>query len=85
MKKTIIALTTLVLSLSMAQAFAESSQHHQPPPEAFEICEGQSEGDSVSITTPHGDIIDATCQLMDEKLVAVPKHMPPPRGDREQD
>lgn len=74
MKKTIIALTTFVLSLSAAQALAAGQEGRKPPPEAFEICEGKSEGDSVSITSPQGDTVEATCKAMrGDELVAVPE------------
>lgn len=83
MKKTISAFTLLVITFSSAQLVAQSNERRQPPPEAFEVCEGQAQGDTVSITTPRGDTVDATCQLMDQKLVAVPDNMPPPKGRKE--
>jgi len=80
MKKHIIALTSLFIAFSATQVFAEDKGRRGPPPEAFEICEGKSEGDSVSFTTPKGDSVEATCKLMREKLVAVPDNMPEKKG-----
>jgi len=76
MKKNIIALTSLFIAFSATQVFAEEKGRRGPPPEAFEVCEGKSAGDSVSFTTPKGDSVAATCQLKREKLVAVPDNMP---------
>ena len=59
-----------------------------PPPEAFAACKEKSEGDAVTITTPRGDTIKATCRKVDGQLAAVPEGMPrgpkggrPPEGD----
>tara|TARA_R110002153_G_scaffold139860_4_gene290826 strand:- start:8661 stop:9026 length:366 start_codon:yes stop_codon:yes gene_type:complete len=45
----------------------------RPPPEAFEACEDKSEGDSVTIETRRGDTLSATCEMMNDSLVAVPE------------
>ena len=76
MKKVLITLTSLALTLMAAQALSADDSRRGPPPEAFEACEGQSEGDTVSITSPEGDSVDATCTLMRDKLVAVPEGGP---------
>jgi len=76
MKKRSIVLATLFVAFTATQVVAEDKGRRGPPPEAFEICEGKSEGDSVSFTTPKGDSVAATCQLKREKLVAVPDNMP---------
>ncbi|GLS90228.1 hypothetical protein GCM10007916_12950 [Psychromonas marina] len=83
MKKIFITLTSLAFTFITAQALAEKGERRQPPPEAFEVCEGQSEGDSVSITSPEGDTVEATCKMMHDKLVAMPEGGP--GGPRNQD
>jgi hypothetical protein len=76
MKKIFITLTSAVLTLMSAQAISADDSRRGPPPEAFEVCEGQAEGDTVSINTPKGDTVEATCQMMQDKLVAVPEGGP---------
>jgi hypothetical protein len=49
----------------------------KPPREAFEACNGKSEGASVEVTAPHGTL-KATCRKMEDQLVAVPEGVPPP-------
>jgi len=44
-----------------------------PPPEAIEACEDKAEGDTVSFAGRGGDSISATCQMVDDQLVAVPE------------
>lgn len=80
MKKLILALTAAGTLFVGLQANAEKNERRQPPPEAFEVCEGQSEGDIVSIISPQGDTVEATCKLMHEKLVAVPERGPGGEG-----
>jgi len=80
MKKSSIVLASLFIAFTATQAVAEDKGRRGPPPEAFEVCEGQSEGASVSFTTPKGDSVEATCKLMREKLVAVPDNMPEKKG-----
>lgn len=84
MKKIIIALTSIVISFSAMQALAEG-QRGKPPAEAFEACEGKSEGDTVSITSPQGDSVEATCKTMrgGDELVAMPAGGPPKGGKRD--
>lgn len=82
MKKTLITLTSLLIAFTSTQSLADNNSRRQPPPEAFEACEDKSEGDTVSITTPHGDTLDATCQLMQDQLVAVPERGHAPRSER---
>jgi len=79
MKKIIIALTSVVITFSAMQVFAEDHQRGKPPAEAFEACEGKSEGDSVSITSPQGDSVEATCKKMrgGDELIAMPAGGPP--------
>lgn len=51
-----------------------------PPPEAYAACEGKAAGDSVTMTTPRGDTVTATCRELDGKLVATPAGGPPRPG-----
>jgi len=55
---------------------------HAPPPEAYAACEGKQAGDSVTVTTPRGDKMTATCRELDGKLVATPNGPPPRPGER---
>ena len=61
------------------------SGHRQPPPEAIEACRGLAEGAAVTITTPRGDTISATCKTMGSTLAAVPDGPPPGAGRASQD
>lgn len=81
MKKALITFASLFIIFISTQVVAENKKRRGPPPEAFEACEDKSEGDTVSITTPHGDTIDATCKLMKEQLVAVPERGRGPRSE----
>ena len=76
MKKILITLTSLAMAFMATQALAADDSRGKPPAEAFEVCEGQSEGDTVSITSPEGDTVEATCKLMRDKLVAMPEGGP---------
>lgn len=51
----------------------------KPPQEAYDVCADAQEGDAVTITSPEGDKVEATCKLMEDELVAVPDNMPPRR------
>lgn len=57
-----------------------------PPPEACEACTGKSESDAVTVTTPSGDTINATCKTVNGELAATPDsppadQLPEPPGD----
>ncbi|GAC16128.1 hypothetical protein [Aliiglaciecola lipolytica] len=70
--------TMLILSAVITSPLALAKPDREgrggkPPPEAFEACEGKSEGDEVSFTTPRGDNITASCKTMQNELVAVPE------------
>lgn len=59
---------------------------HRPPQEAFEACEGKNEGDMASLTTPQGDTVNGTCQMIEGELVLVPENAPgdgPPQGEHQ--
>lgn len=62
-------ITALTIS---AFANAKPDRPKGPPPEAKEACVNKTEGDSVSFSTPRGDTIEASCQMLEDELVAVP-------------
>ena len=66
-------------SLAHAAQGDKSSRGHQPPEEAFKACVGKSEGDTVSVTMPRGDTLEATCAKFGDKLAARPSR--PPGGE----
>ncbi|WP_342805117.1 hypothetical protein [Alteromonas sp. M12] len=76
MQKSVMTLlilsSVLVSPLTLAKPDREG-RGGKPPQEAIEVCEGKSEGDEVSFSTPRGDTITATCQIMQDELVAVPE------------
>jgi hypothetical protein len=51
----------------------QGGQHSGPPAEAYTACEGQEEGAIVSIKSPKGETLNATCTMIDGKLAAVPE------------
>ncbi|MEG3767877.1 hypothetical protein [Alteromonas sp. 14N.309.X.WAT.G.H12] len=73
---TLVALLSFS-SLGYAQEGPPRGQ--KPPQEAYDVCVDAQEGDAVTITSPEGDEVEATCKLMDDDLVAVPDNMPPRR------
>ncbi|ARD22820.1 MULTISPECIES: hypothetical protein [Shewanella] len=79
MIKTLKSFTVLSLVLCFSSGLmteAAERQMRKPPQEAYDICEDKNEADVVTITTPDGDEVEATCQLMDDELVAVPDNHP---------
>lgn len=68
-------LLTLVLLWPTVSSAGDSHRHHGPPPEAIEACEGKDVGESVVLTDPRGESVQATCCEMDGELVAVPDNM----------
>jgi hypothetical protein len=52
----------------------DDSEKNEPPPiEAFRACDGKNVGDNVAFTISDGKQITATCQVIDDHLIAVPK------------
>lgn len=47
-----------------------------PPPHAITACTNQTAEDSCQITTPRGDTINGTCQMMHTVLACVPAGLP---------
>lgn len=79
----------VLLSVCVYAASSEGQDGGQgrrkgPPPEAFELCEGKSVGDSVEITSPQGDKVEGVCKEMNGKMVAVPANMPERGGQKRQ-
>ena len=86
MKKMLTSIILVIISCGSSVSVSAQDQQRQmrkPPQEAYTLCEDKSENDVVNITTPEGDEIEATCQLMGDQLVAVPEnHKPPQRQKR---
>ena len=51
----------------------QGGQQGGPPAEAYTACEGQTEGAIVSIKSPQGETLSATCTMINGKLAAVPE------------
>lgn len=51
---------------------------HGPPPEAYDACDGKSEGDTSFFESPRGDTITGTCvqEKDDDRLVLRPDNPP---------
>ncbi|MBU2976813.1 hypothetical protein [Alteromonas sp. C1M14] len=74
---TTVTLLALISFSSVSCAQQGGPRGQKPPQEAFDVCADAAEGDTVTITSPEGDEVEATCKLMDDELVAVPDNMPP--------
>lgn len=71
-----LSTVVIVAMISVVAACAKGDKGGRPqgpPPEAFEACEGKAEGDSVSFKGPRGESLEATCEMMNDQLVAVPE------------
>ena len=82
-KRIIKSLVPLMMVVMMAVAACANNEQNGrgnkqgPPPEAFKACEGKAVGDSVSFAGRRGEALKATCQSIDDQLVAVPEgHRP---------
>jgi len=72
-----LLLTTLAVSIIMSQLPVSAiAARREPPPEAFTVCVGKSEGAAVSITTPRNETLNATCRMFNGKLAAAPETPP---------
>ena len=76
------AMIILLTSLATLTACADNSQRgggrqqggqNGPPAEAYTACEGQEEGAIISIKSPEGKTLNATCTMINGKLAAVPE------------
>lgn len=54
------------------QPAEQSSKRRGPPPIAFTVCEGKSEGDKSQFETRRGKMLTGTCEDLDGKLVLRP-------------
>lgn len=81
MKSTIKTYLSFIVSASLMILSTSSitlakgkppGERGKPPQEAIEACAEKQEGDSVSFETRRGDNLEATCEYIDEQLVAVP-------------
>ncbi|MBB3103428.1 hypothetical protein [Azomonas macrocytogenes] len=64
------------LATPLAMAADHSShdgKHMAPPAAAYTACEGKAAGDKVSISSPDGKTMSATCHDVDGKLAAMPE------------
>ncbi|MFA7185799.1 MAG: hypothetical protein WC082_12940, partial [Victivallales bacterium] len=54
---TFMTFAGLLIIFNLNAAFAQDGgrKHQGPPPEAYTVCEGKSEGDTASFETPNGD------------------------------
>jgi len=79
-RKTVMILLAMLATLSACAdngqrggGRQQGGQQGGPPAEAYTACEGQEEGATVSIKTPKGETINATCTMINGKLAAVPE------------
>ncbi|MFT5700158.1 MAG: hypothetical protein ACI8ZB_003029 [Desulforhopalus sp.] len=75
---TVMIMITMMTALTSLTACAAGGgqgggQQGGPPPEAYTACEGKTEGATISIKSPQGDTVSATCTMLDGKLAAVPE------------
>lgn len=78
--KTVVPLMIVVMMAVAACANNEQNgrgKQQGPPPEAIKACEGKQAGDTVSFAGRGGETLKATCQTVEDQLVAVPEgHRP---------
>lgn len=79
-KKTIVKVMVMLMFLVMVPVgvYANSEggtrgRKQGPPPEAVEACKDKQEGDTVSFKGRRGESVSATCQTIEDQLVAVPE------------
>ncbi len=60
----------------------QGGQFREPPPQAYTDCQGKKDGDSITITTPEGNQVPATCTNSQKGVFARPEH--PPGGNGQQ-
>ncbi|MGI2171861.1 hypothetical protein ACROAE_17005 [Shewanella sp. MF05960] len=71
-----INITLLTLSLVVSAAVFANPPGRKPPQEAIDACASSSENSQVSFENRRGDTLEATCKMIDGKLVAVPDNAP---------
>jgi hypothetical protein len=72
----LINMSLLTFMLFASTGVYASPHDKKPPKEAFEACANGAENDQVSFETPHGDSFEASYQMTDGELVAVPANGP---------
>ncbi|GFD67121.1 hypothetical protein [Alteromonas sp. KUL106] len=77
---TVILMTIILNALSHAQ----DDRRKGPPREAKEACANKSEGDAITFESRRDGPIDASCQLIEDELVAVPENHRQNRDLKEQ-
>lgn len=77
-----VSLLTLMPLTACGKGNDNGRRPQGPPPEAIEACEGKTAGDSVTFADREGESLSATCEEIDDQLVAVPEGMK--RGGRPQ-
>jgi hypothetical protein len=72
-----ITILSMLVAIPVSGCAEDSSRGRDrkqgPPPEAIQACEGKQEGDIVSFTGGRGESVKATCQTVEDQLVAVPE------------
>ena len=77
-----VKLTASILLLSLAIFMVGCAEQQRnggkggqqgPPPEAFKACEDKAVGEVVQFSGRDGKSITATCKMIANKMVAVPK------------
>jgi hypothetical protein len=76
----LVATGILTVSAWASYGASEHAGAKGPPPEALEACSEKSEGTAVEMATPKGEVIKATCKMVNDNLVAVPEGGFPPPG-----
>jgi hypothetical protein len=85
MKKILLLATVLAATISFANQNSNGQgqrEMREPPQEAITICEGKSEGDTCSMTTPRGESVEGSCQNTPDGKYFV--CMPEGHGQREE-
>ena len=59
--------------------FDSADQQQELPEEAFTACQGKEEGDKIQFLLPDGEMVTASCEVVDDHLVALPEN----KSDRE--
>lgn len=74
MKKIVLIAALCVATMSFANQSSrggDQREMREPPKEAISACEGQSEGNECSMSTPRGDTLEGTCKnTPDDKYFA---------------
>ncbi len=79
--KTILVVTLCSLFLlGCSSGNSKKDRRDGPPPEAYKACEEKQAGDKVSFSGFRGETLEASCKLVDGKLVAEPTTKPSRRA-----